>query len=457
MPHALLYAKSLSLLLEEVETVSDLTMVRSGLLRVRRFSRSHGLTIAIVDSRLHINNIRIQRPLPGLRRLVLAMATHGIAELKLEAGAVPRELLKLAMLLVRPPSGGPDAIPVTDEIRYAALWCVQAYAVARCTAASDCLADEGDAKLERFDEVVARTDTLKQEAAAAQQASDAGRLVTVLAAIATVEEAVTHKELRVRWTAAFTECATPEALRLLVSALPNCGDLLGASLVVLRRAGDAGARILIEQLLASESMEVRRACLDALTDVRRGTDALITLLQHEQWFVVRNAATLLGAFRALEAEGELTHTLQHDDERVRAAAITSLLQLDTATARAAVRGAVRDTSPEVRRRAVRGFVDEDGAGNVEKLLQALEWETELDVQLEFLYALGALASSHAVQHLIRLCSPDGKPRPAEFRIAAAEALASARLGAAVPLLKVMLKDPDADARAAARHLIRAVS
>ena len=79
------------------------------------------------------------------------------------------------------------------------------------------------------------------------------------------------------------------------------------------------------------------------------------------------------------------------------------------------------------------------------------------MQIEFLYALGTLATPDAVQRLIRLCSIENSNRPTDFRIAAAEALASARLGAAVPMLRMMLNDPDMHARAAARHLIRAVS
>ena len=205
-------------------------------------------------------------------------------------------------------------------------------------------------------------------------------------------------------------------------------------------------------------MDVRRACFDALAEVRRGTDQLLKMLQHEQWFVVRNAACLLGMMRSKSSEPELTATMSHADARVRAAAVTSLLQLDTPSSRATARGAIRDDSPEVRRRAVRGFLAEPGAfANVDKLLQALERETDLDVQIEFLYALGTLATPDAVQRLIRLCSSDGRQRPTDFRIAAAEALASARLGAAVPMLRAMLKDPDIHARAAARHLIRAVS
>lgn len=365
MHQSLLYAKSLSLLLDEVQSSSDLTIVRSSLLRVRRFSRSHALTLEWAEGRLAIDGVRPPGQITALQPLIHAMSTHGVARLTLGAGAVPRELLTLAMLLVRPPPGESEALTIFEELRDAALWYVQAIPAARSDRA----------------------------------ATDA----------------------------------------------PLAGT-------------DDDAEQLIKQLLTSDSMVVRRACFDALTALRRGVDALIPLLQHADWFVVRNAACLLGAMTAHSAERELTTSLTHADERVRAAVVAALLQLDTPTSRAAARGAIRDESPEVRRRAVRGFLAEQGTwSNVDHLLQALEREPDLDVQLEFLYALGALATPDAVQRLIRLCSIEGAQRPAEFRIAAAEALATARLGAAVPLLRAMLRDPDIHARAAARHLIRAVS
>lgn len=366
MHQSLLYAKSLSLLLDEVRSSSDMTIVRSSLLRVRRFSRSHALTLEWAEGRLAIDGVRPPGQITALQPLIHAMSTHGVARLTLGAGAVARELLTLAMLLVRPPAGEEsEALTIFEELRDAALWYVQAIPAAR---------------------------------------SDRAATDSTLA------------------------------------------------------GNDADAERLIEQLLTSDSMVVRRACFDALTVLRRGVDALIPLLQHADWFVVRNAACLLGAMTAHAAERELTTALTHADERVRAAVVAALLQLDTPTSRAAARGAIRDESPEVRRRAVRGFLAEQGTwSNVDHLLQALEREPDLDVQLEFLYALGALATPDAVQRLIRLCSIEGAQRPAEFRIAAAEALATARLGAAVPLLRAMLRDPDMHARAAARHLIRAVS
>jgi len=458
MNHSVLYAKSLALLLEEVASATDLTMVRSSLLRVRRFSRSHGLVLEWSAQQLTLNGEKLPRPIPALSPLSEAMTLHDVAQINLEAGAVPRELLKLAMLLVRPRPAASSLPTIFEEIRHAALWYVQAFPVPRASSPMQGPRHADDVALEAPAKLAARTAELRQEAKAALQSNDAKALAGVLSAITAVETVVTNRSLRVPWTETFDAVATPDALRLLVVSLHSCGDMIGSAMAVLKRSGDAGAEILIEQLSTSASLDVRRACFDALVEIRRGSDALLKLLSHEQWYVVRNAACLLGAFRSRSSELELTDTMSHDDERVRAAVVTALLLLDTPTSRATVRNAIKDPSPEVRRRAARGFLGDPGTtSNVEKLLQALESERELDVQLEFLYAMGTLASPDAIQRLIRLCSADGKWRPPEFRIAAAEALASARLGASVPLLRAMLTDPDQHARAAARHLIRAVS
>ena len=458
MEHALLFAKSFALLLEEVQAATDMTNVRSSLLRVRRFSRSYGLTVDWADDRLAVNGIRLQRPLPALMRLSLAMQQHGVAKLVLGTGSLPRELLELAMLLARPRATHAGAPGIFEEVRNASLWSVQVFGAARSISSVESDATKADIALDGDELIADRVRALTTEAGTALGARDVARLASALAALATVEAGVTNPDRRARWSSGFEQAATKDALRALVAALPTCGNAIGDAFLALRRAGDAGADELIEQLLKSESMDVRRACFDALAEVRRGTDQLLKMLQHEQWFVVRNAACLLGMMHSKSSEPELTATMSHADARVRAAAVTSLLQLDTPSSRATARGAIRDDSPEVRRRAVRGFLSEPGAfANVDKLLQALERETDLDVQIEFLYALGTLATPDAVQRLIRLCSSDGRQRPTDFRIAAAEALASARLGAAVPMLRAMLKDPDIHARAAARHLIRAVS
>jgi len=454
----MLFAKSVALLLEEVQSAADMTMVRSGLLRVRRFARSQGLTLELSEGRLIVDGVTPEKPEPALQRIVLGMTTHEVSKIILSSGAVPRELLKLAMLLVRPKPLQNPAPSIFEEIRDAALWSVQVVRAASDSGTESDTATPTEAHLETPEQVAASITSIQRDVREAITSHDVRSLAMSLARMARIEQAISTREVKMQWTSAFDQSATSDVLRTLVIGLPTIGDHVHVALAVLKRTGNAGAEVLIEQLLKSESIDVRRACFDALVEVRRGTDRLVKLLEHEQWFVARNAACLLGAFRSRASEPELTAAMVHADERVRAAAVTSLLQLDTASARDAVRGAIHDTSAEVRRRAVRGFlVDEGTPVNADKLLKALERETELDVQLEFLYALGTLATPDAVQKLIRLCSAEGKGRPAEFRIAAAEALASARLGAALPLLRAMLKDPDVHARAAARHLIRVVS
>jgi hypothetical protein len=456
--NALLYAKSFSLLLEEVQSSSDTTMVRSGLLRVRRFSRSHGLTVEMVNGQLTVDSITLLRPLPALQRLATAMQLHRVSRITLSAGAIPRELLELAILLTRKRQADGDTPSIFEELRNASLWSVRCFPAARTNTPLTAESHEADVALDSTQKISVRGEEMARAAASALRDGHVPRLASTLGSIVALERAVTAKELRAAWSMVFTGAATPKAIRALVNALPTCGEAYGACLAAIARSGDVAAEILIDELLASESKDVRRECFDALIETRRGTPKLLTLLEHEQWFVVRNAACLLGAFQSKSSEPELTTALAHPDERVRAAVVSALLALDTESTRATVRGAIRDSSAEVRRRAVRGFLAEAGTStHAEKLLSALDRETELDVQLEFLYALGTLATPNAVQKLIRICQSDGRRRPADFRIAAAEALASARLSAAVPLLREMLKDPDQHARAAARHLIRAVS
>ncbi len=458
MSHALLYAKSLALLLDEVESAADLTMVRSSLLRVRRFSRSHGVIIELSDGRLIVDDVILTRPVPGLQRLQLAMSAHRVARITIKAGALPRELLKLAMLLVRPRPSERNTLSIFEELRDAGLWSVQCYPVARAATPEQAESYAADVGLDSRTAIGERGNELARSVALALRSNDIGTLASVLGSIVAIESVVTHSELRPAWSAVFETAATREALCALIAALPSCGDAIASAIVVLKRSGDLGAELLLNEFFNGATLDGRRACFDVLIEIGRGTTTLLEMLEHEQWFIVRNAACLLGAFRSRSSEPELTNTLQHADERVRAAVVSALLQLDTASSRAAVRGAIRDSSAEVRRRAVRSFLAEAGTPtSVEKLLAALERETELDVQLEFLYALGTLATPDAVQKLIRLCSIEGRYRPPDFRIAAAEALASARLNAAIPTLRAMLKDPDQHARAAARHLIKAVS
>ena len=86
--------------------------------------------------------------------------------------------------------------------------------------------------------------------------------------------------------------------------------------------------------------------------------------------------------------------------------------------------------------------------------EALDLERDADVQLEIVASLRAMGTPHAVQQLVRLCSPSGSAyKSAEFQRAALEALTALRPTAAAPMLRVRCHDRDPDVRAHAAALL----
>lgn len=459
MHHSLLYAKALSVLLEEVQSAAGEAVLRSGLLRVRRFARAHALTLTMTDAGLQVDGAPVPRSTASVQRLSDAMLLHGVARIVMRSGAVARELFQMVLLLARPTRTTSAGSTLFDEVRELSLWDVQLYPVRPANDRRRSKTHAADVRLSIPGQINVRATALVQSVKLATAARDSVAVTDALSALLDIEQDVQDLGLRALWTLAFDTAATDDALRVLAAGLPTCGDARPSVVAILKRAGDRGAHPVLDQLLAADTLDARRACFDALIEIRRGVTRLLKLLDHEQWFVARNAACLLGEIGQRSTEPELTMKLTHPDSRVRAAVVTALLRLNSPSACAAVRTAIRDESADVRRRAVRGFLADDGVtNNVTTLLQALEREDDLDVQTEFVHALGALATPEAVQKLIRLCSGAGTAnRPPDFRIAAAEALTTARMSAAIPFLRGMMKDPDVTARTAARHLLRAVS
>ena len=139
--------------------------------------------------------------------------------------------------------------------------------------------------------------------------------------------------------------------------------------------------------------------------------------------------------------------------RRREAAATALSRLATDTAREALRecagGVLTDTRPSV-------SALEDEVRTV-PLARTLESEPDDDVRLGIIAALGRLATPAAVQRLIRVCGAGAGEKAASLRIAALEALAIARGGASVPMLRELTRDDQPEVRDAARRLIAGVA
>src|SRR5258705_12411710 len=86
----------------------------------------------------------------------------------------------------------------------------------------------------------------------------------------------------------------------------------------------------------------------ALTGMKEGTDQLVHMLGHHQWFVVRNVAELAGELVLEEAVPALAQQLEHDDERVRKAVALALAEIGSSAAAEPLRRGLRDKSPEGR-------------------------------------------------------------------------------------------------------------
>jgi hypothetical protein len=121
------------------------------------------------------------------------------------------------------------------------------------------------------------------------------------------------------------QALSPEAVLALVASARNEGD--GASAPeVLEPFGDHGVEVLLD-LLADEGDRERRALLlGALRQVARGhLTPVMSRLQDPRWYVVRNAANLLGNVGGAEVMEQLAGATRHQSAQVRKEAVKALV------------------------------------------------------------------------------------------------------------------------------------
>jgi HEAT repeat protein/PBS lyase HEAT-like repeat-containing protein len=227
------------------------------------------------------------------------------------------------------------------------------------------------------------------------------------------------------------------------------------AILVLRRMGADSTEILLELLIAAEGAGERRAYFNALTHMTEGTQLLVHMLTHDEWFVVRNVAELCGEMKLEEAVLPLAKKIGHEDERVRRAVAGALARIGTPGTVEPLRQALLDSSPQVRRMAVAGIDGRRGRSLVPAMIRRLDEETVGDVQREILAALGRVGSPEALQALARAAEPGGrllKRKPAAYRLAAVQGLHAAGPSAANHLKK-LLDDVDEEIQGAARKAL----
>lgn len=244
--------------------------------------------------------------------------------------------------------------------------------------------------------------------------------------------------------------------------LRGVGQLMGrerdrraALTPVFVRAGEAGAEMLIELMVGSPVASERRAYRSALAQCPAAAEPLTHLLGDERWFVVRNAAELLGEMGVRGAEAALIGTLKHADARVRRAAAGALARLGTARGMHALQHLLGDTNGAVRQQAIHGLVSARHPRSVPALLQALDHETDPELQQALLHALGVHPTDAAVERLVQAAQPGSllHRKPVAYRLAAVAALREAGTPAALAALRRLQRDRERDVAAAAARAL----
>ncbi|HEU4630732.1 MAG TPA: HEAT repeat domain-containing protein [Gemmatimonadaceae bacterium] len=276
----------------------------------------------------------------------------------------------------------------------------------------------------------------------------------VLAVLVRQEQAVDRQEKRLAIGIALRRLLTPLHLHLLASLLPRQPEAREVLLLVLARAGGEGADAVIEHLAESGSPSDRRAYFNALVQLPASEGALIHMLGDPRWYVVRNAAELLGELELRSADGALVRALAHEDERVRRAAVSSLGRLGTRTACHALRDLLRSEEGALRGAAAIALAGTDWPYTMAALRRAILDERDADVRAMQLTALGRVGTDEAVALLIQQAAPTRRllrRTPTPLRVAAVHALAGTGSERARAALRRLSRDREAEVAEAARR------
>lgn len=222
------------------------------------------------------------------------------------------------------------------------------------------------------------------------------------------------------------------------------------------RLGGRASSALSDALSGTKDRFARRAYVAAL--VAMGDEAMPAverMVEDPRWYVVRNGLVVLG-----EAGGEwavelIVTGLAHAEPRVRREAVMALGKVGGEDAGQLVLGMLEDPDAEVRLTAatVAGSLRVERA--LKPLLVLLDRESDPDVVIGILQALGQLGDPGAVSAIEKRAVPSFLARtPSEVRIAAYRALHAIGTPHAKVLLVRAADDRDSDVKRAVRQLLR---
>ncbi|MBL0940763.1 MAG: HEAT repeat domain-containing protein [Gemmatimonadaceae bacterium] len=382
-----------------------------------------------------------------------ALAAHGITRIDIDTTATDTEFVKLAGLLNL--ENDPDGEALREAARDLGLWNMRLWF-------------DGDAAPIVGVDVrglAGSYETLTPGASdsapratqqATQQAEEAARARG--AAVAAVESGELDRALSVQdaatvcrvlhdaiGTSAFATGATAVALHLVVEALVTEQYDYASAFAVLEHAGVSGTRAVVAQLMAANDLHERRL----LFDVGASLPSIVVVarenISNATWYVVRNAAALLGESKQNSAIDDLSRLLKHIDTRVRVAAVVALGKIGGQAAMARLESVLFDPSVDVRNRALSiVFAAPDSEPVPSAVMGVLDEEVTLEFQLEMIAALAHVHTARARARLTALCEQDGQSLDVlQVRLAAVGALATGHRPAADAVLNRLRGDPSA--------------
>lgn len=451
-------------------TSPDVSQRKAALRALVALTKLGSITVAVREGELVVEGNAVSPALPLIPDLTALFEAHRVTAVSFSQGAPPGEVLNFVKRLAADPEEDQVAELaeyVADEWRGTGVFvsltgldepastvngktgaalpaapAVTSLGIAMRRLAS---APHGDDVLDRLNDVGAEI----------RDAFEADRLeeaVQALSAVIALEGRARSDYVRRCYGIELRRSLTRGILQRVTRMLSDAryGD---AASRVLRRAGPDGTKVLVDQINSLPAMDERRMAFASLRTVKEGYHLMVSTLRHPDWYVVRNAAWLVGELGIGEVVPELALALEHRDGRVRQAAAVSLARVATPEALEHLVRIIARGDPRMRSLVLNAVQGPEAAGLVRPLTTALELEKNPLLAGEYMRALGRIGTADALRTLSNIAQSGRwflgrKPKP--LRLAAIDALRQVGGPHAIGFLEPLVRDRDRDVQEAAR-------
>ena len=301
--------------------------------------------------------------------------------------------------------------------------------------------------------VLNRLTALAEQVAAALGRDDTDAALRALAIVVDLEPGAPEGSPRNSYGIVLKRALTRDVLAQVAQCLLTPA-LMDAAGKLMRRSRGEGAELLLGLLVSAEGLRERKAYMSVLRTIPEATARVIAMLGHDQWFVVRNVAELLGDLGVEDAAPALGRVLRHSDARVQRAAVIALAKIGSAATVEPLRRALKEGTAELRALIAQSIGGPKARALAMPLVSLAESETNPEVLREYYRALGRIGAPEAVQALANAASPGGVlvgRKSTALRLAAVEGL---RLAGAKAALAGLARDGEKAVREAARAPMR---